>query len=77
MRSDRRYPYLSEFGLIAARVTVEVRWLQSLAKHDGITEVAAFSDAINQALDAIISNFSEDDALRIKAIEATTNHDVQ
>ena len=76
-KCDALRPYLSEFGLIAARVTVEVRWLQSLAKHDGITEVAAFSDATNQALDAIISNFSEDDALRIKAIEATTNHDVK
>ena len=76
-KCDALRPYLSEFGLIAARVTVEVRWLQSLAKHDGITEVAAFSDATNQALDAIISNFSEDDALRIKTIEATTNHDVK
>lgn len=76
-KCDALRPYLSEFGLIAARVTVEVRWLQSLAKHDGITEVAAFSDATNQALDAIISNFSEDDALRIKIIEATTNHDVK
>lgn len=76
-KCDALRPYLSEFGLIAARVTVEVRWLQSLAKHGGITEVAAFSDATNQALDAIISNFSEDDALRIKAIEASTNHDVK
>ena len=76
-KCDALRPYLSEFGLIAARVTVEVRWLQSLAKHDGIVEVAAFSDNTNQALDAIISNFSEDDALRIKTIEATTNHDVK
>ncbi len=76
-KCDALRPYLSEFGLIAARVTVEVRWLQSLAKHDAIVEVPAFSAATNQALDAIVSNFSEDDALRIKEIEATTNHDVK
>ncbi|TEU30696.1 adenylosuccinate lyase [Alkanindiges illinoisensis] len=76
-KCDALRPYLSEFGLIAARVTVEVRWLQSLARHEGIAEVAPFSDATNAALDAIVSNFSEDDALRIKTIEATTNHDVK
>lgn len=76
-KCDALRPYLSEFGLIAARVTVEVRWLQSLARHEAIKEVAAFSEATNAALDAIISNFSEDDALRIKSIEATTNHDVK
>ena len=76
-KCDALRPYLSEFGLIAARVTVEVRWLQSLAKHDAIIEVPDFSAATNQALDAIVSNFSEDDALRIKEIEATTNHDVK
>ncbi len=76
-KCDALRPYLSEFGLIAARVTVEVRWLQSLARHEGIGEVAPFSDATNAALDAIVSNFSEDDALRIKTIEATTNHDVK
>lgn len=76
-KCDALRPYLSEFGLIAARVTVEVRWLQSLARHEGIAEVTPFSDATNAALDAIVSNFSEDDALRIKTIEATTNHDVK
>lgn len=76
-KCDALRPYLSEFGLIAARVTVEVRWLQSLARHEGIAEVPAFSDATNAALDAIVSNFSEEDALRIKSIEATTNHDVK
>lgn len=76
-KCDALRPYLSEFGLIAARVTVEVRWLQSLARHEGIGEVAAFSESTNAALDAIVSNFSEDDALRIKTIEATTNHDVK
>ncbi|MDX8396628.1 MAG: adenylosuccinate lyase [Mariprofundaceae bacterium] len=70
-------PIFSEYGLIKARVTVEVRWLQMLAANQGIIEVAAFSADANTFLDAIIADFSEDDALRVKTIEATTNHDVK
>ncbi|MDM1344054.1 adenylosuccinate lyase [Acinetobacter pseudolwoffii] len=76
-KCDALRPFLSEFGLIHARVTVEVRWLQALANHPEITEVPAFSSETNAALDAIVSNFSEDDANRIKEIERTTNHDVK
>jgi adenylosuccinate lyase len=70
-------PFLSEFGLIHARVTVEVRWLQALANRAEIIEVPAFSAETNAALDAIVTNFSEEDANRIKEIERTTNHDVK
>ncbi|RDC52578.1 adenylosuccinate lyase [Acinetobacter sp. RIT592] len=76
-KCDALRPFLSEFGLIHARVTVEVRWLQALANHTEITEVPAFSGETNAALDAIVSDFSEDDANRIKEIERTTNHDVK
>lgn len=74
---DSLRPYLSEFGLIHARVTVEVRWLQSLANHADIHEIQPFSAATNERLDAIVANFSEADAMRIKDIERTTNHDVK
>ncbi|MFE8071617.1 adenylosuccinate lyase [Marinobacteraceae bacterium S3BR75-40.1] len=67
----------SEFGLIRARVTVEVRWLQRLAEHSGIAEVPAFSEAANEFLDALVTDFSLEDAERIKDIERTTNHDVK
>ncbi|REL29464.1 adenylosuccinate lyase [Thalassotalea euphylliae] len=70
-------PIFSEFGLIKYRVTVEVRWLQKLAATADITEVPAFSGEANAVLDAIVANFSEEDALRVKTIEATTNHDVK
>ncbi|MFZ0023575.1 adenylosuccinate lyase [Acinetobacter sp.] len=76
-KCDALRPFLSEFGLIHARVTVEVRWLQALANQPEITEVPAFSGETNAALDAIVSDFSEDDANRIKEIERTTNHDVK
>ena len=70
-------PIFSEYGLIAHRVTVEVRWLQALSHNPQITEVPAFSDEANHLLDAIISDFGETDAQRVKEIEATTNHDVK
>ncbi|MAD46687.1 MAG: adenylosuccinate lyase [Oceanospirillaceae bacterium] len=70
-------PVFSEFGLIRARVEVEIRWLQRLAAHEGIGEVPSFSADTSALLDSIIADFSEDDAQRIKSIEATTNHDVK
>ncbi|MDN5566416.1 MAG: adenylosuccinate lyase, partial [Psychrobacter sp.] len=76
-KADSLRPYLSEFGLIKARVTVEIRWLQSLAENADIGELAAFDTDTNDFLNAIVDNFSEDDAQAIKDIEATTNHDVK
>ncbi|WP_370293670.1 adenylosuccinate lyase [Thalassolituus sp.] len=67
----------SEFGLIRARVEVEIRWLQRLAEHEAVTEVPAFSVATMALLNDIVDNFSEADAQRVKDIEATTNHDVK
>lgn len=51
---DSLRPFLSEFGLIHARVTVEVRWLQALANHSDIGEIQPFSTATNQRLDDIV-----------------------
>jgi len=70
-------PLFSEYGLIRQRVTVEVRWLQSLAACPGIAEIPAFSQASQDQLDQIITGFSEADAQRVKEIERTTNHDVK
>ncbi len=67
----------SEFGLIKYRVEVEIRWLQRLAAHPQIAEVPAFSDATQTLLNGIVSDFNEEHAQRIKAIESTTNHDVK
>ncbi len=70
-------PIFSEYGLIRYRIKVEVRWLQALAKHPQISEVPNLTDKANQFLNRLVSEFSHDDALRIKAIEKTTNHDVK
>jgi len=70
-------PVFSEYGLIRQRVTVEIRWLQSLAAHPAITEVPSFSQTTLQQLEQIVAGFSESDAQRVKQIERTTNHDVK
>ena len=76
-KADSLREHLSEFGLIKARVTVEIRWLQALADNDAITELAKFDAETNDFLNAIVDNFSEADAQAIKDIEKTTNHDVK
>ena len=67
----------SEFGLIRARVEVEVQWLIHLAHLSECTEVAPLSADAEAFLTAIYTEFSEADAEAVKAIEATTNHDVK
>lgn len=76
-KTDELRSYFSEFGLLKYRVVVEVRWLQKLADIAEIKEVPHFSDTANALLNAIVDNFSEADAQRIKDIEKTTNHDVK
>jgi adenylosuccinate lyase len=70
-------PYFSEFALVRYRVRVEIEWLKALAAEPAIIELPPFSAATLAALDAGWRAFSVDDAARVKAIEATTNHDVK
>ena len=70
-------PYFSEFALMRYRVLVEVKWLQKLSEHDQIDDLQVISERGLEYLDDLIENFSIADAQRIKAIEATTNHDVK
>ena len=67
----------SEYGLIKRRVEVEVRWLEKLASHNGIPEVAKLSADATKVLNNLVTEFSLDDAARVKEIESTTNHDVK
>ena len=67
----------SEYGLIARRLEVEVRWLQKLAKTSEIREVEPLSPTSNAHLEAVLTSFSSESAAAVKAIERTTNHDVK
>lgn len=69
--------HFSEHGLIRNRVKVEVEWLKALAAEPKLAEIAPFSAATVAELDAVVANFSTDDGEAVKAIEATTNHDVK
>ena len=70
-------PIFSEFGLMHRRVHVEIEWLLALGADAQIVELPAFTAEQTRTLKAIATNFSVDDGARIKAIEATTNHDVK
>ncbi len=76
-KAEALRPIFSEFGLIRARVRVEVEWLLALAAEPGIPELEAFSDAAAGRLRALAEGFSVADAARVKEIERTTNHDVK
>ena len=76
-KTEQLRTVFSEYGLIRYRVMVEVRWLQHLANHPGVIEVAPFSDEANAILNQLVDNFTVEQALRVKEIESTTNHDVK
>jgi adenylosuccinate lyase len=70
-------PIFSEYGLIRRRVLVELRWLEALAAEPSIPEVPQLSADAIAVLRGIAENFDEAAAAEVKAIEATTNHDVK
>jgi adenylosuccinate lyase len=74
---DALRPIFSEYGLIRARIRVEVEWLLALAAEPGITELAPFAPAQVHKLRALAEQFSVEQAARVKQIERTTNHDVK
>ncbi|AKC87787.1 adenylosuccinate lyase [Pseudoxanthomonas suwonensis] len=74
---DALRPIFSEYGLIRARVKVEVEWLLALAAEPGIAELADFSAGARERLRALAAGLSVADAARVKEIERTTNHDVK
>jgi adenylosuccinate lyase len=58
-------------------VAVEVEWLLALAAEPSFRQLEPFGSGTQQALRSAVEKFSLADAERIKAIEATTNHDVK
>jgi adenylosuccinate lyase len=69
--------HFSEFGLIRARIRIEVAWLLALSEEPRLTEIAPFGAEARAQLEAGCAEFSLADAERVKAIERTTNHDVK
>ena len=70
-------PIFSEYGLIRVRVRVEIEWFKMLGRRSELTAGEPIEAAAVRALDAIARNFDESQAIRVKAIERETKHDVK
>ena len=68
--------YFSEAALIRYRVRVEIEYFIALCELP-LPQLAGVDPSLFPALRAIYTDFSLDDARRVKEIEATTNHDVK
>ena len=73
---DALAPYFSEFGLIRYRVRIEIEYFIALCEWP-IPQLSGVDSAQFAGLRSLYGTFSEADALRIKDIEKTTNHDVK
>lgn len=67
----------SEYGLHRFRVQAECAWFSALAACPEIPELGPLTGTQQAALNAIATNFDPVAAAKIKAFEATTNHDVK
>ncbi len=68
--------YFSEYALIRYRVMIEILYFTALAELP-LPQLEGISTGDRERLGEIWKNFSMADALRIKEIEKTTNHDVK
>jgi adenylosuccinate lyase len=69
-------PLMSEQGYMHRRVQVEVAWFIALSDC-GFPEFKPLTGGARKYLLGLVTNFSEADAVAIKQIEKTTNHDVK
>ncbi|QHV98112.1 adenylosuccinate lyase [Spirosoma endbachense] len=69
-------PYFSEYGLIHYRVRIEIEYFIALCNWP-VPQLSGVEPTQFPVLRALYENFTEADALRIKDIEKTTNHDVK
>jgi adenylosuccinate lyase len=69
-------PLMSEYGYMHRRVQVELAWFTALSDA-GFAEFKPLTFAARTYLQALVANFSAEDAAAIKAIERVTNHDVK
>ena len=67
---------LSEAGFMQHRVKVEIEWLIALSEAN-LPQIAPFSSDNKDFLRGLFTEFGDVQALRIKAIERVTNHDVK
>lgn len=75
-KAENLSAYFSEFALIRYRVRVEIEYLIALSEYlPQLSELR--TDEVKNWLRNVYKEFTEEDALRVKEIEKTTNHDVK
>ena len=75
-KTENMAPFFSEWGLILYRVRIEIEYFIALAEIP-LPQLAGINKSLFPTLRRLYQDFSESDALRIKEIEKTTNHDVK
>ncbi len=69
-------PYFSEYALMKYRVQVEIEYFIALCELP-LPQLEDFDKALYPRLRAIYTDFTEEQAARVKEIESVTNHDVK
>ena len=67
----------SESALMRYRVITEIRWLEYLSECDQLDQIPPMTSEVSNGLKKIQSDFTLEDATRIKEIESKINHDVK
>ena len=67
----------SESALMRYRVITEITWLQYLSDCDQLDQIPSMTSEIRNGVNKIQSDFTLEDAARIKEIESKINHDVK
>ena len=75
-KTNSLIPFFSEEALIKYRVQVEIEYFIALVELN-LPQLASFDTSLFSELRKIYTNFSTEDAQRIKDIEMVTNHDVK
>lgn len=75
-KTENLAEYFSEYALIKYRVRVEVEYFIALCELP-LPQLSTIDKSVFAQLQDIVNNFCEEDAIRIKNIEKTTNHDVK
>ena len=70
-------PYFSEEALIHYRVCIELTWLVTLSERPELPHVRPLTPPERQLLATWVTTFDNEQAQRVKAIEATIGHDVK
>ena len=69
--------FFSEYALMRYRLIAEIEWFKFLSDHKEIDEIPTLSMQAKAFLDNLVNDFSEQQAIQIKTIEKTTQHDVK